>query len=89
MKLIIEIPEKTNAHIRSDYGHGIKGLKDEDREIVCDAIYAGEPYEKPYYGKWIISEVRCPYCLEYFDTDAYDEGNLEKCPCCGQDMERR
>lgn len=43
MKLVIEIPEKTNAHIRSDYGHGVKGLRDKDMEIVFDAIYHGIP----------------------------------------------
>ncbi len=93
MKLIIEIPEKTNAHIRSDFGHfvtaGVMALREEDKDILCYAIYHGKPYEEPHYGKWIIAEVRCPYCLEYFDTDAYDEGNLGKCPCCGKDMERR
>lgn len=46
MKIVIDIPEKTNAHIRSDYGHGVKGLRDEDREIVCNAIYAGTPYKE-------------------------------------------
>lgn len=52
MKIVIEIPEKTNAHIRSDYGHGVKGLYDEDREILCDAIYHGTPYEERPHGKW-------------------------------------
>lgn len=41
VKLIIEIPEKTIAHIRSDYGHGYKGLSDEDRDKIVDAIYHG------------------------------------------------
>lgn len=43
VKLLIELPEKTVAHIRSDYGHG-KGyypLNDEDKKIVNDAIYNG------------------------------------------------
>lgn len=52
-------------------------------EVAIEALRKQRPY-----GKWIISEVRCPYCLEYFDTDAYNEGELEKCPCCGKDMER-
>ena len=43
MKIVIDIPDKTYAHIRSDYGHG-KGyypLNDEDKKIVNDAIYYG------------------------------------------------
>lgn len=39
IKLIIEIPKKTVAHIRSDYGHGYKGIYDDDRDIIVDAIY--------------------------------------------------
>ena len=41
LKLIIEIPKKTIAHIRSDYGHGYKGFYDEDRDKIVDAIYHG------------------------------------------------
>lgn len=44
MKLVIDIPEKTIAHIRSDYGHGYKGLYDEDRDIIVNAIYKAYPY---------------------------------------------
>ncbi len=58
MKIVIDIPEKTNAHIRSDYGHGIKGLRTEDRKILCDAIYHGTPYEdRP---QWIPCSERLP-----------------------------
>ena len=39
MKIIIDIPNKTIAHIRADYGHCITGLSDEDREIIVKAIY--------------------------------------------------
>ena len=45
VKLVIEIPEKTNAHIRSDYGHGYLALRDEDKGILCYAVYHGAPYE--------------------------------------------
>ena len=65
MKIIIDIPEKTNAHIRSNYGHGVKGLYDEDREILCDAIYNGTPYEERPHGKRnkvYLYVVRCPKC---------------------------
>ena len=41
--LLIDIPEKTVARIRSDYGHGNGHypLNDEDKKIVNDAIYNG------------------------------------------------
>ena len=39
MKLIIDIPDKVIAHIRSNYGHGVKCLYDEDKDIIIDAIY--------------------------------------------------
>lgn len=39
MKLIIDIPEKTVAHIRSDYGHGIKNIGfEEDRKLITEEI---------------------------------------------------
>ena len=60
MKIIIDIPEKTNAHIRSDYGHGVKCLRDEDRVILCDAIYHGKHYEERPNGDWIPCSERLP-----------------------------
>lgn len=39
-------------------------------------------------GKWIISEIRCPDCLEYFQTDCYSIEELKKCPNCGADMRK-
>ncbi len=45
VKLIIEIPEKTIAHIRSDYGHGCKTIYDEDKDKIVDAIYHGTPLD--------------------------------------------
>lgn len=38
------------------------------------------------WGKWVISEIRCPNCLEYFQTDCYSMGELDKCPNCGAKM---
>lgn len=38
------------------------------------------------WGKWVISEIRCPNCLEYFQTDCYSTKELNKCPNCGADM---
>lgn len=39
-------------------------------------------------GKWIISEIRCPNCLEYFQTECYSTEELKKCPNCGADMRK-
>lgn len=43
IKLVIEIPKKTVEHIRSNYGHGCKGMYDDDRGIIVNAIYNGKP----------------------------------------------
>lgn len=53
MKYIIDIPDKTIAHIRADYGHNYKGLCDEDRDIIVKEIYNGVPLEdiKEQYDK--------------------------------------
>lgn len=88
MKIIIDIPEKTNAHIRSDYGHGMKCLFEEDKEILCDAIYHYTPYEERSHGEWkkdgffaICSE--CGHELQYYE---YVVSKLNFCPNCGTDM---
>lgn len=47
MKLIIDLPNKTIAHIRSDYGHKYFGcIGDEDKKIIMKAIYDGTPLEE-------------------------------------------
>jgi hypothetical protein len=38
MKYILDIPDKVIAHIRSDYGHGYKYLRDEDKDILINLI---------------------------------------------------
>ena len=40
MKITIDIPEKTIAHIRSDYGHGVKNIWNrEDMKVIVEEIY--------------------------------------------------
>ena len=51
-------------------------------DILREAIVKGK------WGKWIISEIQCPNCLEYFQTDCYSMGELDKCPNCGADMRK-
>lgn len=53
---------------------------------VADGVYEERPQNK--WGKWVISEVRCPECLEYFDTDCYSKEEMNKCPNCGADMRK-
>lgn len=50
---------------------------------------AKKDFERPQdkWGKWIISEIQCPECLEYFQTDCYSTEELKKCPNCGAKME--
>lgn len=38
------------------------------------------------WGKWVISEVRCPECLEYFDTDCFSKEEMKRCPNCNSSM---
>lgn len=97
MKIIIEIPEKTSAHIRSDYGHGVKGLRIEDMEMLVDAVYHGEPYHVRPRGEWeFIGEnlFMCTKCSYIADADylrkwsmhTFDSEFPDFCPNCGADM---
>lgn len=38
------------------------------------------------WGKWIISEIQCPNCLEFYDTDCFAKGELDRCPNCKTKM---
>ena len=60
-----------------------------DQQSLYTAIEVLKEKDHPRrsWGKWVISEVRCPECLEYFDTDC-DKGTLNTCPNCGMDMKR-
>lgn len=65
MKLIIDLPNKTIAHIRSDYGHKYFGcIGDEDKKIIMKAIYDGTPLEEALEnqktGHWIPVSERLP-----------------------------
>jgi len=88
VKLIIEIPEKTNAHIRSDYGHGVKGLEYEDMLMLCDAVYHGEPYHNRPHGEWIEKyHERFKYYCSRCGSGADRKGKF--CDTCGADMRKR
>lgn len=71
MKLIIDLPDKTIAHIRSDYGHKYFGaIRDDDKKIIMKAIYDGTPLE----------EISNP-CIECSQNCCVCELNGEKCEC--------
>ena len=76
MKLIIDLPDKTIAHIRSDYGHKYFGsIRDDDKKIIMKAIYNGTPLEEELEnqktGHWV-------------EIDDYPHEDFE-CDCCGQE----
>ena len=59
----------------------------EYREKALDmAIKALEERAQGEWGKWIIAEIQCPNCFEYFETDCYSTEELNKCPNCGAKM---
>ena len=78
MQIVIDLPEKTIAHIRSEYGHG-KGfypLNEEDKKIVNDAIYFGTPLPKGH-GR-IIDESKITtvhYHVEDYTFNSYKTKN--------------
>ena len=80
--MIIEIPNENSI---------VKWKNDEKDEWkyaeISDLINA---YERPKgeWGKWVISELRCPICLEYFDPDCYSKEELNECPSCGAEMRK-
>lgn len=53
---------------------------------AIDAIIDNAPKISIDWGKWIISEIQCPNCFEYFETDCYSKEELKKCPNCGAKM---
>lgn len=61
-----------------------KSVRDNPNDLMIGRAPTVEPQNE--WGKWGISEVRCPNCLEYFNTDCYSKGELNKCPSCGAKM---
>lgn len=56
-------------------------LTDEEKAIL---VSQWQPQGE--WDKWIIAEIQCPNCFEYFETDCYSTGELNKCPNCGASM---
>lgn len=53
---------------------------------IIDNAPTVEERPQSKWGKWVISEIWCPDCFEYFQTDCYSTEELKKCPNCGADM---
>lgn len=78
MKLVIDIPKEKYEWIK-------KNNLNVDANSIVGAIKNGIPYKKrstDRWGKWVIIEIQCPNCLEFFLTDCYSEEELRDCPFC-------
>ena len=53
------------------------------REAIDMAIKALKESSRGRWGGWIITEVQCPKCFYYYETDCYSEQKLNKCLNCG------
>lgn len=49
----------------------------------AEVLYARPQGE---WGKWVVTEIHCPECSEYFVPDCYSKEELNKCPNCGADL---
>ena len=84
MKLIIDISEEEYKEVLEDT---YSGTSYENK--IFTVIANGTPYEERSqgeWGKWIITEIRCPNCLTYFQADVYATEELNRCPICSADM---
>lgn len=65
--------------------------KEQLQELVDKAkaeVLASIERPQGKWGKWIIAEIQCPNCFEYFETDCYSMEELNECPSCGADMQK-
>ena len=79
MKYIIDLPDKTIAHIRSDYGHKYFGcIGDEDKKIIMKAIYNGTPLPKGH-GRLIDAKDAIETLQIMFARDEDIQNACEQC----------
>ena len=67
--------------------HFDKSSWDEANALI-DNAQTVEERPQGEWGKWIVSEIRCPECLEYYDPECYSKEELNKCPNCGAKMQK-
>ena len=77
----VNIPEETKQKLIEELQKPHKLLVLPEPEVTFERV-RGE------WGKWVISEIQCPNCFEYFETDCYSTEELKKCPNCGADMRK-
>ena len=77
--------EKVAKHYTEAEGIIISAICHQPRYTLCKETT--EP-ERPQgkWGRWVISEVQCPECLGWFNTDCYSSEELKSCPGCGAQM---
>lgn len=76
-----KLGESLNCQIRATYGSCDDCLLSCPRNELIKLLGLAKPQDR--WGKWSVSEIQCPNCLEYFQTDCYSKEELNKCPCCG------
>ena len=79
-----------NCYLKSNCDNGFSQYKQGWNDAI-DAIIDNAPtVERPRgeWGKWIISVIQCPDCLECFNFPmrVYSMEVLKECPNCGADM---
>lgn len=80
------IYEEVDEHCIANITFDRDQLQEIVEEKVIKPIKNGELVVNGKWGKWIISEIQCPTCLEYFQTDCYSMEELKRCPVCGADL---
>lgn len=84
--------EEVDEHVIANVTFDREQLMEIVDERVIKPIKNGElvvKKEDDKWGEWIITEIQCPNCLEYFQTDCYSMEELKECPCCGAEMRVR
>ena len=77
-KSMLEIKENGRKALEES----VEALNDVLCELRMMPAINRDELKKSLWGKWIISEIQCPSCFEYFDTDCYSTEELKKCPIC-------
>lgn len=79
-----EVTEGRKYVFSYDYD-GTPIVTDLDAKQSLDELcgIATEEDQQTKWGRWVVSEVQCPECLEWFNTDCYSKEEMKTCPSCG------
>ena len=53
-----------------------------DKGYAMGLLKGSADRPKGEWGKWIVAEIQCPNCFNYFEVN-YSAKELNKCPSCG------